>query len=214
METITKIAEQMLLFDVIEWLGTVAFAISGFRLAAKKDFDLFGAYVVGFVTAIGGGTLRDLLLGLQPFWMSSSRYLVCTAIGLLFVILFRKHLIRLDITFFIFDTLGLALFTVVGIDKTLSLGHTFWVATIMGTMTGVAGGVMRDVLIAEIPLIFRKEIYASACLIGCLCYYLCTKLNAGYDLTVMLTIVVITLTRIMAVKYGISIPKLKGEQHT
>jgi len=119
-------------YDILEYIGTFAFAISGIRLAAKKNFDLFGAYVVGFVTAIGGGTIRDLLLGLQPFWMLKINYLLYTAIALLFVIIFRRYLVKLNNTFFIFDAIGLALFTVVGIEKTLSLDLPFWVAIIMG----------------------------------------------------------------------------------
>lgn len=198
--------------DFIEWIGTFAFAISGIRLAAKKEFDLFGAYVVGLLTAIGGGTIRDLLLQTTPFWMNDSRYMVCTGIALLFVILFRKHIVKLNITFFIFDAIGLALFTVVGIEKTLAFNHSYWVASIMGIMTGVAGGVLRDISIAEIPLIFRKEIYASACLAGCLCYYVCLLLNVDHTLSQILSAILIVLTRVLAVKYGVGLPKIKPEE--
>lgn len=198
--------------DFIEWIGTFAFAISGIRLAAKKEFDLFGAYVVGLLTAIGGGTIRDVLLQTTPFWMSSSRYMVCTGIALLFVIVFRRFIVRLNITFFIFDAIGLALFTVVGIEKTLAFHHQFWVAAIMGIMTGVAGGVLRDISIAEIPLIFRKEIYASACLVGCISYFIC--LNLGVDQTVnqLLSASLIVVTRVLAVKFGVGLPKIKPEE--
>ncbi len=206
----TLISDQSFI-DFIEWIGTFAFAISGIRLSAKKNFDLFGAYVVGFVTAIGGGTIRDLLLQTQPFWMGSSRYVICTAIALIFVMAFRKYLIRLNITFFLFDAIGLALFTVVGIEKALAFHQPFWVAVIMGTITGVAGGVLRDVFIAEIPLIFRKEIYASACLLGCLCYYVCLSLNVPQVFNAILSSVVIVGTRVLAVRYGVGLPKLKGE---
>src|SRR5690554_5158414 len=148
--------------DVIEFIGTFAFAISGIRLASAKKFDLFGAFVVGLVTAVGGGTLRDLLFGVIPFWMDNSIYLWCTLFALVFVMIFHNYLIHLDSTFFAFDSIGLALFVVVGAEKTLNLGFDPWVAVIMGTITGSVGGVLRDVLINEIPLIFRKEIYASA----------------------------------------------------
>lgn len=127
------------LVEVIEYVGTFAFAISGIRLAAKKDFDLFGAYVVGLVTAIGGGTIRDLCIDATPFWMQNANYLIWSGAALLFVMLFRKYLVRLNITFFIFDTIGLALFTVVGIEKTLAAGYDFWVAIVMGGITGAAG---------------------------------------------------------------------------
>ena len=141
--------------DVIEFIGTFAFAISGIRLASAKKFDLFGAYVVGLATAVGGGTLRDLLLGATPFWMNNT-FLWCTLFALIFVMIFHNHLIRLDSAFFAFDSIGLALFVVVGAEKTLGLGFAPWVAVVMGTSTGAVGGVIRDVLINEIPLIFRK----------------------------------------------------------
>ena len=197
--------------DLIDLIGTFAFAISGIRLAAKKEFDLFGAYVVGLLTAIGGGTIRDLLLQTTPFWMLSSRYMLCTGFALLFVILFRKHIVKLNITFFIFDAIGLGLFAVVGIEKTLAFHHPFWVAAIMGIMTGVAGGVLRDISIAEIPLIFRKEIYASACLACCLCYYLCMKLGIDQTINQIVTACIIVVTRVLAVKYGVGLPKIKPE---
>ena len=97
--------------QILDFIGTFAFAISGIRLASAKRFDWFGAYVVGFVTAIGGGTIRDVLLGVTPGWMTDPIYLICTGLALLWVILFGKHLIHLHNTFFIFDSIGLALFT-------------------------------------------------------------------------------------------------------
>ncbi|MEG2515124.1 MAG: TRIC cation channel family protein, partial [Bacteroidaceae bacterium] len=109
--------------QILEFIGTFAFAISGIRLASAKRFDWFGAYVVGLVTAIGGGTIRDLLLDITPFWMTNPIYLICSALALFFVILFGKSLIHLHNTFFVFDTIGLALFTVVGVEKTLALDY-------------------------------------------------------------------------------------------
>lgn len=103
--------------QILDFIGTFAFAISGIRLASAKRFDWFGAYVVGFVTAIGGGTIRDLLLDVTPGWMTDPIYLICTGLALLWVIFFGKHLIHLHNTFFIFDTIGLALFTVVGVGR-------------------------------------------------------------------------------------------------
>ena len=163
----------MTLFTFIEILGTLAFAISGIRLASAKRFDWFGAYVVGFTTAIGGGTVRDLMLSLTPFWMLDSTYLFVTAGALLIVIVSGPYLIRFNNTFFIFDAIGLGLFTVVGIEKTLAAGFPLWVGIIMGTITGAAGGVLRDILINEEPLIFRKEIYALACVFGGVVFGLC-----------------------------------------
>lgn len=200
--------------QVIEFIGTFAFAISGIRLASAKHFDWFGAYVVGVATAIGGGTIRDLMLNLTPFWMTNPVYLICSALALLGVILFGKFLISQQNTFFLFDTIGLALFTVVGVEKTLALEFPLWVAIIMGTITGAAGGVIRDVFINEVPLIFRKEIYAIACVIGGLVYGLCDWLGMGMTITEILSGVSVFLARILAVKYHWALPVLKGDATT
>ena len=127
-----------------DYSGTFAFAISGIRLASAKQFDWFGAYVIGLVTAVGGGTLRDLLLNATPFWMEQASYLTVSGVALLFVIIFKKFVIRLNNTFFIFDAIGLGLFAVVGIVKTLEFGFPMWVAIVMGTITGSFGGMLRD----------------------------------------------------------------------
>ena len=196
--------------QILDFIGTFAFAISGIRLASAKRFDWFGAYVVGFVTAIGGGTIRDVLLGVTPGWMTDPIYLICTGLALLWVILFGKHLIHLHNTFFIFDSIGLALFTVVGVGKSIVLGYPFWVDIIMGSITGAAGGVIRDVFINEIPLIFRKEIYAMACVVGGTVYWMCDLVGVhSYGCQVAGGISVFV-TRILAVKYNICLPILSG----
>lgn len=199
----------MHLFTVIEILGTLAFAISGIRLASAKRFDWFGAYVVGFTTAIGGGTLRDLMLSVTPFWMLDSSYLIVTAFALGIVIVLGRYLIRLNNTFFIFDAIGLGLFTVVGIEKTLSAGFPLWVAVIMGTITGAAGGVLRDILINEEPLIFRKEIYALACVFGGLIFGLCQLIGFSGDVIQIATAVSVIAARIVAVRFKLRLPTLK-----
>ena len=199
----------MTFFTFIEILGTLAFAISGIRLASAKRFDWFGAYVVGFTTATGGGTVRDLMLSLTPFWMLDPTYLVVTAVALLSVIVFGRYVIRFNNTFFIFDAIGLGLFTVVGIEKTLSAGFPLWVGVIMGTITGAAGGVLRDILINEEPLIFRKEIYALACVFGGLVFWLCQLIGLGVGATEVATASSVILARIVAVHYGLKLPILK-----
>lgn len=199
----------MTLFTFIEILGTLAFAISGIRLASAKRFDWFGAYVVGFTTAIGGGTMRDLMLSLTPFWMLDPTYLVVTAVALGIVIVLGTYLIRLNNTFFIFDAIGLGLFTVVGIEKTLDAGFPLWVGIIMGTITGAAGGVLRDILINEEPLIFRKEIYALACVFGGVVFGICQALQLGVSTTEVATALSVIVVRIVAVHYGLKLPILK-----
>ena len=197
--------------DIIEFLGTFAFAISGIRLASAKKFDWFGALVVGLVTATGGGTLRDLLLGLTPFWLTNSIYLWCTFLALIFVIFFRKHLVRLNNTFFWFDSIGLGLFTVVGAQKAMALGYDPWVIIIMGTMTGVVGGIIRDILINEIPIIFSQELYAMACIIGASMFCLLTYFGFSDVIVQVSTAILIFVIRILATKYKWQLPTLKGE---
>lgn len=208
---ISGILGSITLLKVIDFIGTFAFAISGIRLASAKRFDWFGAYVVGAATAIGGGTLRDMMLDVPVFWMHDGIYLVCTGLALLWVIIFRRNLVHMHNTFFIFDAIGLALFTIVGIQKTLDCGMPIWVATVMGTMTGAAGGVIRDVLINEEPLIFRKEIYAMACVVGGIVFGISDWMHAPEELTLILCGASVFLTRVLAVKYSICLPTLKAE---
>ncbi len=202
----------MSVYFILEMLGTLAFAISGIRLASAKRFDWFGAYVVGFTTAIGGGTLRDVMLSMTPFWMLDSVYLVVTAVALGIVIVLGRYLIRLNNTFFIFDAIGLGLFTVVGIEKTLAAGFPLWVAVIMGTLTGAAGGVLRDILINEEPLIFRKEIYALACVFGGVVFWACGQVGITGAVLQITTATAVIALRIVAVHYGLKLPTLKGEE--
>lgn len=197
---------------IIEILGTLAFAISGIRHAAAKHFDWFGGFVCGFAVAIGGGTLRDVMLGLPPFWMTSPLYIVCTIVAQIFVISFSKMLKRLDNAWFFFDTLGLASFTITGIQKTIECGYPFWVAIIMGCITGAAGGVIRDVLLNKTPVVLRKEIYAMASIVGGLLYWVLTDMNVNMAITGVATFVFIVTIRILAVKYHISLPVLKDDE--
>lgn len=201
----------MTLINLIDYAGTFAFAISGIRLASAKQFDWFGAYVVGLVTAIGGGTTRDLLLNVTPFWMLQPSYLVVTAVALLFVIFFGKNLIRLNNTFFIFDTIGLGLFVVVGIEKTISFGFPFWVVIIMGMITGSVGGIIRDILINEVPLIFRKDVYALACVLGGIVYYLLNLIGLAPQIVQLGALCSVIVMRVLAVKYHIGLPVLRGD---
>lgn len=199
---------------IIDYIGTFAFAISGIRLAAAKNFDIFGAYVVGFVTAIGGGTLRDLFLGMTPFWMEQPSYVVITAVALVFVIVFRKQVVKLNNTFFIFDAIGIGLFTVVGVERSLEAGFPMWVNIIMGSITGAAGGMFRDIFINEVPLIFRKDIYAVACVLGGVTYYICLWLGCSHILTQIISAISVIFIRILSVRFSISLPSLKPiEEH-
>lgn len=197
---------------VLDFIGSFAFAISGIRLASARRFDVFGAYVVGLATAVGGGTLRDVMLGLTPFWLENGVYLVCTALAVVWVAAFGKQLIRQNNTWFLFDTIGLAVFTVSGMEKTLACGFPGWAAVVMGTITGAAGGVMRDVLINVEPLIFRKEIYASACIAGGIVYLASVAVGLDHVAAGIAGGLVVVIVRLLAVKYRISLPRLHGEE--
>ena len=195
--------------QILDFIGTFAFAVSGIRLASAKRFDWFGAYVCGFAVAVGGGTIRDVLLDVTPAWMTDPIYLLCTGLALVWVIIFGKHIVHLNNTLFTFDAIGLALFTVVGCGKALALGHPFWVAIIMGSITGAAGGVIRDVLINETPLIFRKEIYALACVFGGFVFWLCRWAGIEGAALQIITAAAVIALRIVAVRFGLRLPILK-----
>ena len=197
--------------QIIEFLGTFAFAISGIRHAAAKQFDWFGGYVCGIAVAIGGGTIRDVMLGTTPFWMTNPIYMICTAMALVFVIIFAKHMEGLRNTWFVFDTLGLALFTIAGIQKSLAFGQPFWVAIIMGCITGSAGGVIRDVLLNNEPVIFQREIYAMPTLLGGITYCFLDYLQLPIEVTVIASFMVTCLMRFLAVRYHLALPKLNAE---
>lgn len=199
---------------ILEVIGTVAAAISGIRLAATKKFDWFGAYTVGLITACGGGTLRDLLLDIPVFWMQTWWYLGVTALSLATVIIFRSILVSKDKILFIFDSIGLALFCVIGITKTLAIDYPMWVAVIMGIITGAFGGVIRDILINEEPLVFRKDIYATACLAGSLVYWLLRNTGCSVMVQQLACAAVIIVIRVLTLRYNLSLPVLTGADRT
>ena len=189
-------------------MGTFAFAISGIRLASGKQIDWFGAYIIGLVTAIGGGTTRDLLLGVTPFWMQDSEYFLTTGVALLATLLFKNRIFRWANTLFIFDSIGLGLFTIVGISKSLAAGLPFWVCIVMGTITGTVGGVVRDVLLNEVPLLFRKDIYALACVAGGVVYFICYHFLFPASLRELVAALIVIVIRIIALKFHIHLPIL------
>lgn len=174
-----------------------------------KQIDWFGAFIVGLATAIGGGTTRDLLLGVTPFWMLDAKYFLTTGVALLATLLFREKIFRWSNTLFLFDAIGLGLFTVVGISKSLAAGLPFWVWIVMGTVTGSVGGVVRDVLLNEVPLLFRKDIYALASVAGGLVYIACYRFNLPIGVTELIAALTVIAIRIFAVKFHIHLPVLR-----
>ncbi|MEO9965377.1 MAG: trimeric intracellular cation channel family protein [Reichenbachiella sp.] len=191
-------------------IGTFVFAISGALTASERKMDAFGSAVIALITALGGGTLRDMLIGSQPVgWMLDSNYLYTVLAALVFCYLFKKWIIRLTRTMFLFDTIGLGLFAVLGVQKTLSFGLSPGVAIMMGAVSAAFGGVLRDVLSNRIPLIFRKEIYATACLAGGSLYYALTLSNLPETWSLWVSIAVVMSIRFLAVKRGWGLPGIK-----
>lgn len=203
----------MLFSFIVEMIGALACAISGIRLAALKRFDWFGAYIVGLVTALGGGTLRDAMLCQPSFWVSDHRfflaYFIVTALAMVLVIVLSKQLVRRERMLLIFDAIGLAMFTVIGIEKALAKGCPMYTAICMGLITGAFGGVLRDILLNRVPLIFRKDIYAMASLLGGISYWL-VSLIGGSAIACGLACLAVTVTvRMLAVRYSWHLPLLK-----
>jgi len=185
----------------LDLLGTLVFAISGVMAAVEKKFDLVGAFVLGFVTALGGGTLRDLLIGQTPVsWMLDINYIIVVIIAIPICYLALGPIRKLRKSLFLFDAIGIALFTVLGMQKTLDVGLIPIIAMFMGVVSAVFGGVIRDVLANEVPLIFRKEIYASACFAGAIVYYLVQTISSYSNINVLIAMTVVLVIRYLAVK--------------
>lgn len=192
----------------IEVLGTVAFAMSGAFAAMQRRFDPFGVVIIAFVTAIGGGTVRDWLIGVPVAWMRDLTICMVVLVTALGTMIFHSKAQNFKITLFIFDSLGLGLFTVVGIQKGLQADLSMMICIVLGTITGCFGGVIRDTLLNRIPLIFRKEIYATACIFGGLVYMLLLEYTPlSFAWVQILTILLIVVIRTLAVKYHLKIPK-------
>lgn len=193
-----------------ELLGTLVFAISGALAIREKEHDLFGAGFTGFITAIGGGTLRDILLGSYPLvWVGNVQVLYAIFVGILAAFVFPRFLSRLRKTFFFFDTLGIGFFTVLGVEKALSLGVRPEIAAIMGMFSAVMGGVIRDTLTNEIPILFRKEIYASACLAGAVLYLALNYFGLERNYNLLISMGLVIGIRFAAMKFKLNLPGLE-----
>jgi uncharacterized membrane protein YeiH len=192
----------------IETLGTVAFAISGSFAAMQRRLDPFGVLIIAFVTSIGGGTVRDLLLGDTPVaWMRDVNYCLLILVTSLLTIFFKSYIKKFKITLFLFDSLGLGLFTLVGVQKGIVFGLSPGICVALGTITGCFGGIIRDTLLNTIPLIFRKEIYATACILGGILYFALVHFSLEADVAKVIVIAFIFTLRIVVVKYKLALPK-------
>jgi uncharacterized membrane protein YeiH len=197
------------MFYIIDILGTMAFAISGVLVAFNKRMDLFGILIIAFVTAVGGGTLRDLLLGEVPVsWMTDITYSYVIIGSAIFAILLRNKINYLRTSLFLFDTIGIGLYTVIGIEKGMNAELHPLICIALGTITASFGGVIRDILCNEIPVIFRKEIYATACILGGVVYFLLVKLPIDGNLVFIISGSVVIAIRLVAVKFKIGLPSI------
>ena len=198
---------------LIEILGTISFAMSGSFAAMQKRLDPFGVLIIAFVTSVGGGTVRDLLLDVPVFWMHD--LVMCSVIFLtcIFSMIFKSIERKFRVTLFIFDSFGLGLFTIVGIQKGLNADLHPLICLTLGTITGCFGGIIRDILLNRIPLIFRKEIYATACILGGSVFLFLVKYSAlSYTFVQISTILLIVAIRTLAVKYHWQMPKFYGNE--
>ena len=195
------------LFSILDILGTIAFAISGALSAMNRRLDLFGIFIIAFVTAIGGGTVRDILIGDTPVtWMENIMYIYLIGIVTILAIVFRNKLDYLKKSLFLFDTIGLGVFTITGVETGIQNDLNPIISVALGAMTGTFGGVIRDILCNEIPVIFRKEIYATACPIGALAYVTLYDLGMNADFIYLATALTVISIRLVVVKYKITLP--------
>lgn len=200
----------MSIFSLLDFIGTAAFALSGALTAINKRLDPFGVFIIAFVTAVGGGTLRDMMIGKTPVgWMLDLRYVYVIVIGYILAIIFRKKLDRLRTSLFLFDTIGLGVFTLIGLERGIVFGLHPMICIALGTMTACFGGVIRDILCNEIPVIFRREIYATVCMFGGVVFFALKGMNLNQDVLYVITSSVMIVFRLLAVKYKWYLPALK-----
>lgn len=190
----------------VDLFGTCVFAISGVVTAINKKFDLVGTLIIGFVTAIGGGTVRDILIGRTPVgWITDRNYFLVIIAGYIFAYCFKNKVVEHKRSFFVFDTIGIGLFTILGIEVALENNLNVEICLIMGVVSACFGGVIRDVLTNEIPLIFRAEIYASACLLGGIIYVLLRDTIQIENVSIVISIISVIIIRILSIKYNWSL---------
>lgn len=197
----------MTLFYALDVLGTIAFAVSGALVAINKKMDPFGVFIIAFVTAVGGGTLRDVLIGRQPvIWMNDITYIFLIGLSVFIAIIFRKKLRYLQKSLFLFDTIGLGIFTITGTEIGINAHFHPVISIALGTMTACFGGVIRDILCNEVPILFRKEIYATACILGSIAFIVLSHFNVDQTIIYVSTSLIVISIRLVAVKYHLSLP--------
>jgi uncharacterized membrane protein YeiH len=197
----------MTIFNLWDLAGTAAFAISGALFAINKKMDGFGIFVIAFVTAVGGGTLRDVLINTYPItWMSDLNYIYTIFISVVLAILLRKKIGYLSRSLFLFDAIGLGIFTIIGTEIGIQHGFDPIICVSLGMITATFGGVIRDTLSNESPLIFHREIYATACIIGATTYIALNYLQVEVWVNQLLTTLMVIIVRLIAVRFKWQLP--------
>ncbi len=201
----------MEIFSFITIGGTIAFAASGALAGIRKNLDIFGVAVIAFVTSLGGGTLRDILLGQFPVkWLLDTKIVFLIVSISVLTVIFKNRINKLDKTLVFFDTLGLGFFTIKGIQVGVGAELSWPSCVILGTITACFGGVIRDIILNEIPTLFRKEIYATACILGGFLYFFLENFAFLTNYKEILVFSVIVLIRFLAIKLNISLPNIKS----
>ncbi|MGB5361825.1 MAG: trimeric intracellular cation channel family protein [Aureibaculum sp.] len=203
----------MSIFYALDILGTIAFAISGTLAAMHKRLDLFGVFIIAFVTAVGGGTLRDILIDRALVsWMQDLNYVYAIVVATIFAIIIRKKITYLRTSLFLFDTIGLGIFTIIGTEIGIQQQLHPLITIILGTLTATFGGVLRDILCNEIPVIFKKEIYAMACIAGSIVFIVLSNMEINTNTNYIITTLIVIIIRLLAVKFKLSLPTLITEK--
>lgn len=197
----------MLLLTLLDYLGTFAFAVSGALKAARRQMDIFGLIVLATVTAIGGGTLRDMMLGRQPFWFRDANYVLLSLIAAVIVFLLYRLVARGETLLLWFDAIGLGAFTVIGASHAMEAGLGLVGTVALATLTGIGGGIIRDVLAADIPVVLRKEVYASACIVGAALFWYLAQWRLPHGITMPVSMGVVIAIRLLSLHYHLGLPR-------
>lgn len=199
----------MTVFYILDLLGTSAFAISGALFAMNKKMDPLGVFIIAFVTAVGGGTIRDVITGRFPVvWMGDLNYVYIISISVVLAIIFRKRISYLSKSLFLFDTIGLGIFTIIGTKIGIENEFHPIICVFLGTISASFGGVIRDILANEIPLIFHKEIYATSCIIGSVTFLILNQLPLDQNFNYIVTTLMVIAVRLIAVKFKLQLPTI------
>jgi uncharacterized membrane protein YeiH len=199
-----------MILQILDLAGVAVFAVSGVLAARSRGLDLLGIVVIAAITAIGGGTLRDILLNRHPiFWIADARYLIVIIASALLTVGYVWLRPPPEKALLVADALGLALFSLSGAEVAETAGCTAMIVVVMGTMTGVAGGILRDVITAQVPLILRRDIYATAAIAGVVLYLLLQAFGLPRSRAFGTGMVVIVALRLLAIRWGLRLPTFR-----